>query len=489
MGFEAHPVAGGEGGEAAIPMHRHAWSGDNPKSGPVDATRDTQLILSGLACTLVVLALVQRICRVGHKRSEPRARRASSTSSETDATKQPASPTTKDAAEMDRLYMRMAWLYLPPYFTGVFADWMLGPYVYAVYTQYGYTMSEIGTLYVVGFVSSLSVGTMMGPFADRYGRRAAALAFCGIYVFSCACKNVGAYSVLMVGRFFGGVGTSLLYTAFESWAVYTFDEAGLDDKSKSRLFAMATFGNALSAVVAGLVTYPLNESYGPVAPFNAAIVPLIVCGGWILSGWNENYGSRRRTMKGSLFEGVGAIFNNRRVFMVGVVSALFEAVLYIFVFIWTPSLQLRAANSEVPLGLVFACYMTAKMCGTYAFEHLISVSRSETVLTCVLAVSALSFAWPVWHRGYFETLMAHCVFEFSVGMYWPAVSTLRSECISEDLRSTTMSLFRVPLNLFVVFSLSGIDTLTDVQVYRSCSMAMIMVAIAHYFLVSSIVDH
>lgn len=32
---------------------------------------------------------------------------------------------------------------------------MLGPYVYAVYTSYGYSMSEIGTLYVVGFISSL----------------------------------------------------------------------------------------------------------------------------------------------------------------------------------------------------------------------------------------------------------------------------------------------------------------------------------------------
>jgi hypothetical protein len=47
------------------------------------------------------------------------------------------------------------------------------------------------------------------------------------------------------------------------------------------------------------------------------------------------------------------------------VSAFFEAVLYIFVFIWTPSLQERADGDAVPLGLVFSCYMMAKMCGTY----------------------------------------------------------------------------------------------------------------------------
>ena len=58
-------------------------------------------------------------------------------------------------ASRERTFNKFAMRYLPPYFCGVFADWMLGPYVYEVYTHYGYTMSEIGTLYVVGFVSSL----------------------------------------------------------------------------------------------------------------------------------------------------------------------------------------------------------------------------------------------------------------------------------------------------------------------------------------------
>jgi MFS family permease len=99
----------------------------------------------------------------------------------------------------------------------------------------------------------------MGPFSDRYGRKTSALIFCGVYVVSCLCKNVGSFSMLVAGRIFGGVGTSLLYTAFESWAVYSLDESGLEEDQKSRLFALATFGNAMSAVLAGLITYPLNE--------------------------------------------------------------------------------------------------------------------------------------------------------------------------------------------------------------------------------------
>jgi hypothetical protein len=61
----------------------------------------------------------------------------------------------RSRASRERAFNKFAMRYLPPYFCGVFADWMLGPYVYEVYTHYGYSMSEIGTLYVVGFVSSL----------------------------------------------------------------------------------------------------------------------------------------------------------------------------------------------------------------------------------------------------------------------------------------------------------------------------------------------
>mmetsp|Transcript_11592 Transcript_11592/g.29761 ORF Transcript_11592/g.29761 Transcript_11592/m.29761 type:complete len:492 (+) Transcript_11592:339-1814(+) len=455
--------------------HRlHSHRTDDPNTA-------THVVLVAISATLLFLAAINRIRQFSSgSKVDPADAGPTSPGPET---KGPSPSITKHAVDRERVLAKFARLYLPAYLCGVFADWMLGPYVYAVYASYGYTMAEIGTLYVVGFVSSLSFGTMMGPLADRYGRRAAALLFCGIYLLSCMCKNVGAFSVLVVGRILGGIGTSLLYTAFESWAVFSLDEAGMTEEDRSQLFALATFGNAMSAVIAGIITYPLNEMYGPVAPFNAAAIPLFVCAAWILWGWTENYGSRQRTMGSSLASGLGAIFQDRRIFVVGLISSFFEAVLYVFVFIWTPSLQLRAGTAEVPLGLVFACYMLSKMCGTYVFEHLAAVARVETVLTLVLMTSAISFAWPIWRVGFQETLVAHCLFEFSVGMYWPAISTLRSNCIGEELRSTTMSLFRVPLNIFVIVCLSGIEALSDVQVYRSCSIAMVFVAICHTLLI------
>jgi predicted MFS family arabinose efflux permease len=54
----------------------------------------------------------------------------------------------------------------------------------------------------------------------RYrGRRTAGLAYAVIYSLSCVTKHSPKFHVLMVGRVLGGIATSLLYSAFESWLV------------------------------------------------------------------------------------------------------------------------------------------------------------------------------------------------------------------------------------------------------------------------------
>ena len=60
-----------------------------------------------------------------------------------------------------------------PYVTFVYccvftaADWLQGPYVYALYSDYGMSTHDIELLFVVGFGSSMLFGTVVGSFADR----------------------------------------------------------------------------------------------------------------------------------------------------------------------------------------------------------------------------------------------------------------------------------------------------------------------------------
>ena len=48
-------------------------------------------------------------------------------------------------------------LYVAVYLIMMMADWMQGPYVYALYDKYGFTKGEIGQLFIAGFGSSMCV--------------------------------------------------------------------------------------------------------------------------------------------------------------------------------------------------------------------------------------------------------------------------------------------------------------------------------------------
>lgn len=62
-----------------------------------------------------------------------------------------------------------------------------------------------------------------------------------------------------------------------------------------------------------------------------------------------------------------------------------------------------------------------------------------------------------------------------VGIFWPSLMTLRSKYVPEDVRSTIINLFRVPLNLFVcvvlynasIFPIAGMFMLTVVMMLVS----------------------
>ena len=55
--------------------------------------------------------------------------------------------------------------------------------------------------------------------ALRRGRKKAALTYVITYTLGCLTKHWNMFGVLLVGRLFCGVATSLLYSAFESWLV------------------------------------------------------------------------------------------------------------------------------------------------------------------------------------------------------------------------------------------------------------------------------
>ena len=79
--------------------------------------------------------------------------------------------------------------YLVVYLLATLSDWLQGPYVYALYSYYGYEQYAIAVLFVVGFGSSMVFGSFVGGMADWGGRRLFVVIFSLIYATSCITKR------------------------------------------------------------------------------------------------------------------------------------------------------------------------------------------------------------------------------------------------------------------------------------------------------------
>merc|ERR1719162_2375826 len=128
-----------------------------------------------------------------------------------------ARPSTSE--EIPAGFKKFQWAYLSVWCVCVAADWLQGPYVYALYSAYKFSGHEIAQLFVAGFGSSLAFGCVVGMVADRFGRKNMCLAYCVFYIISCCTKHFNDYHVLMFGRITGGIATSMLFSCFECWLV------------------------------------------------------------------------------------------------------------------------------------------------------------------------------------------------------------------------------------------------------------------------------
>jgi len=140
--------------------------------------------------------------------------------------------------------------------------------------------------------------------------------FCIMYTFCCMTKFSSNFYVLMVGRIFGGISTSMLFSTFESWYVYEHTEHyGFPSEWIGVTFSRTTFWNGLLAIFAGVLSNFTAETlgYGPVAPFALATVPLIACGIIVTQTWPENYGNRKLQFRASCGQGLREIVYDKKV--------------------------------------------------------------------------------------------------------------------------------------------------------------------------------
>jgi len=99
------------------------------------------------------------------------------------------------------------------------------------------------------------------------------------------------------------------------------------------------------------------------------------------------------------------IFSDKKIFLLGIVQALFEGSMYIFVLEWTPALTQALDNANIdktdnknppiPHGYVFASYMVAMMMGSNSFKVLCNYATPESFMRYIVFISALCLSVPI----------------------------------------------------------------------------------------------
>ncbi|XP_064601667.1 molybdate-anion transporter-like [Liolophura sinensis] len=342
--------------------------------------------------------------------------------------------------------------YFVVYLMAMFADWLQGPYLYKLYSYYGFQEDQIATLYVFGFASTVLLGTWAPVAADKFGRKKLCIAFTVLYSVSCFLKLSRSYGILLIGRLLGGMATSVLFSAFEAW--YVHEHVETHDFPKEWIavtFTKASMWNGVLATVAGLTSSLASEWFGlgPVAPYMMAVPFLIFVGIVIYSHWNENYSGHKTKFSKLCIAGLSNIGKSERIFVIGVIEALFESVIYVTIFLWTPILE----PGMPPLGIVFSCFMVCILIGSAVFQILsmyhFAVQNLLLVSTAIALVANVILVISVHpdKQSFNMSFGAYLLLELAVGMYFPAMGFLRSRVLPETHRSVIMNWFRVPISI------------------------------------------
>ncbi|GBE88863.1 hypothetical protein BKA93DRAFT_497710 [Sparassis latifolia] len=400
--------------------------------------------------------------------------------------------------------------YLTVYAIVMGADWLQGPYIYSLYKeQYAFPERMVALLFVTGFTSAGLIAPLVGVWADQHGRKRLCLTFCITYTLACICIQLPYLPVLLAGRVLGGISTSILYSAFETWLISSANSLALPQSDLSTIMGRATLVNGFVATTAGVVSNQLVAFSGSFAsPFVASGFSLLLAWVVIKGTWTENYGGGGGTTSATsdflqtrrLLQAFKIVRHDPQLLVIGLTQTCFEGSMYLFVFNWVPALQEASMDaSSLPLGYIFSCYMVAMMVGSLLYTSIVSYFQpsesagSDGPLTLhaklsslVCAVSALSFAISIESTQEHVRFWAFCVFEACVGLYYPVQGMLRGTLISNEHRATLSSLFRVPLNIFVVVSLlTGVSSAR----YMVLTASALMLLFSSLITAALLVDH
>lgn len=137
--------------------------------------------------------------------------------------------------------------------------------------------------------------------------------------------------ILCLARLLGGLGTSLLFSAFESWLIGAHIKSGFGPSCLNEIFEQSVFINSLVAIFSGLMANALVNCFGFIGPFLASPIFNQLAFVYIYISWNENHGSNRKPKDAS--NHILQLLRDNAIVLVGLMQVCFESTMLFFIYL------------------------------------------------------------------------------------------------------------------------------------------------------------
>ncbi|KAH6646538.1 hypothetical protein BKA67DRAFT_500545, partial [Truncatella angustata] len=375
------------------------------------------------------------------------------------------------------------WTFLQVYLLVMGSEWLQGPYMYSLLRDDKHLSPAIvAILYTATYGAAAASAPWTGYLTDRFGRRAACLCFCAIHSLATVSILFDRIEILVPGRMLGGIGLSLLWTAFESWMLSEHKSRELEQSSipMSSMFGIMTTANCMTAILAGLFAHCVVLALGSKTdPFMIGLILDAVAAVLMLCTWNENCGAQLSSSvelnadtwmkKKSWLHEIASLFQNRKILILSLVSCCFEGTIFLLMFYWPGALQeahsLDGADVDVttPYGVIFANFMASMALGALLFGILMDESSGLensarsllpiVLLSGALLLAGLSFLTAALAKTETQLFGAFLVLEACNGLYVPGIAYQRGKIVSDAGRASVYGLMNIPLFVFVIIAL------------------------------------
>ncbi|KAI1308114.1 hypothetical protein F5Y03DRAFT_405319 [Xylaria venustula] len=386
-------------------------------------------------------------------------------------------PLDDDARAFQRTFLRV-------YLLVIGSEWLQNPFMYSLFrTEKTLDEATVATLYSSTYLAAAVSALFTGYLTDRFGRRAACLAFCAIHSLAAVSVCFDELPILILGRVLGGIALTLLWTAFESWLVAEYNERGLAQSSLSlsALFGSMTTSKCITAIFAGVLGHCVVLALGSkIHPFILGVALDLCAAVLIIRTWKENYGISSITdADDKAVEAQEPLPSKKmieslwdlRVWAMSFVTCCFDGTIFLFMFFWPETLQ-DAHDREhpdqkdtIPHGVIFASFMAIMVLGALSFNLAVSDPSSgqqgltryaltpTQLLKAALLCSAACFVAAAFVRAEAGLFTSFLLLEVCNGVYVPTVAYHRGAIVTDESRARIYSLMNIPLFVFVIIAL------------------------------------